>query len=84
MPDRFDTAIVDLGLPDRRGDMLVGELRATRPGLPVVIASGSNTQMLERSLREDSGVATIEKPYTAEQLVGALARLGVAVELKGK
>src|SRR5262249_25069946 len=33
-------AVVDLGLPDRKGDHLVRELRRLFPRVPVVIASG--------------------------------------------
>ena len=33
-------AVVDIGLPDGRGDALALELRKARPGLPIVIATG--------------------------------------------
>ena len=32
--------IVDIGLPDRKGDVLVSEVRAIYPAVPIVIASG--------------------------------------------
>ena len=38
--DDVQVAIIDLGLPDRKGDELVSDLRAMRADLPVVIATG--------------------------------------------
>jgi DNA-binding NarL/FixJ family response regulator len=48
MNDDVCTAIIDIGLPDRRGDALVAEVRAINPSLPIVIASG----YVEEALRE--------------------------------
>jgi two-component SAPR family response regulator len=39
-------AIIDVGLPDRRGDALVAEMRAIKPSLPIVIASGYEEERL--------------------------------------
>ena len=44
-------AIVDIGLPDRKGDVLVGELRALHPQLPIVIATGYDSAELDAALR---------------------------------
>jgi hypothetical protein len=33
-------SIVDVGLPDRPGDELVAEIRAVRPDMPVILATG--------------------------------------------
>ena len=32
--------VADVGLPDRKGDVLAGELRALHPELPIIIATG--------------------------------------------
>ena len=64
----IDAAVIDLGLPDRRGDFLVGELRALYPDLTIVVASGYEAQMRER-FRQDPRVAFLPKPYTPEQLL---------------
>src|SRR3546814_2078739 len=37
---RIDAALIDVGLPDRRGDSLAAELRAMYSQMPIVIASG--------------------------------------------
>ena len=40
IPGGVDAAIVDMGLPDRKGDVLIREMRTLHPTLPVVIATG--------------------------------------------
>lgn len=67
-------AIVDVGLPDRRDDMLVGELRALRPHLPV-IATGYGSAELSRRFAGDPRLALIRKPYTQDDLKTVVGRL---------
>ena len=43
-----DAAIVDMGLPDAKGDDLVREIRAMFPALPIVIASGHDDRDVAR------------------------------------
>lgn len=69
--------IVDLGLPDRSGDQLAGELRALRPELPIVIASGRSERELKERFAGDRRVAVLSKPYTPALLLDALESLGV-------
>ena len=45
-------AIVDIGLPDIKGDVLVGELRARHPDLPIIVASGYDDPALPQTLRQ--------------------------------
>ncbi len=68
-------AIVDIGLPDRKGDLLLGELRALHPQLPVVIATGYDSAELTRRFAADQKVALIRKPYTRDDLKNVAARL---------
>lgn len=69
--------IVDMGLPDRSGDQLAAELRAQRPDLPILIASGRSERELKNSFAADPRVGVLAKPYTASMLIGALSALGV-------
>lgn len=71
----FDAAVVDLGLPDRRGDALVLDLRALQPGLPVLIASGYGEADLDRHLREQGPMSMLGKPYDVASLNVALQAL---------
>ena len=68
-------AIVDVGLPDRRGDVLVGELRALYPQMPIVIATGYDSAELSRRFAGDPRIALIRKPYTQDDLKTVVGRL---------
>jgi PAS domain S-box-containing protein len=65
-------AVVDIGLPDRKGDVLVGELRALHPELPIVIATGYDSAELARRFAADRRIALIRKPYTQDALKAVL------------
>jgi CheY-like chemotaxis protein len=69
---QIDYAIVDLGLPDRRGDVLVSELRVLYPHLPIIIASGYDDKATRDRFRGDQGVSFVRKPYAREDLEEAL------------
>jgi DNA-binding response OmpR family regulator len=70
-------AIVDLGLPDRSGDLLAADMRASHADLPILIASGRSERELKERFSGDQGIAILVKPYTASMLVDALESLGV-------
>jgi two-component system, cell cycle sensor histidine kinase and response regulator CckA len=67
-PRRMDLAIVDVILPEQRGDALAAELRRVRPGLRVLFMSGHTE-------REIGDVATgalgvfLHKPFTPNALL---------------
>jgi CheY-like chemotaxis protein len=71
-------AIIDVGLPDRKGDILVSEIRAHYPSLPIVIASGYEGETLRARFRSDDRIAFLSKPYIEEQLRVVLASLHIA------
>ena len=73
----IDAAIIDVGLPDRKGDVLVAEVRAIYPSMPIVIASGYGEDTLRSLFRADDRIAFLSKPYIAGQLRTALASLHV-------
>jgi CheY-like chemotaxis protein len=70
--DKIDIAIVDLGLPDLKGDILVSELRAFRSELPIIIASGYEDSVMREKLSKDSKMAFVRKPYSREDLEEAI------------
>jgi len=72
----IEAAIIDIGLPDRRGDVLIAELRTMYPSLPLVIASGYG-DMLRNQFPGDDRISVLSKPYTGEQLRAVLASLNV-------
>jgi CheY-like chemotaxis protein len=73
----FAAAIVDLGLPDSKGDALVNELRASYPRLPIIIASGYDKATLQSRFSGQGNMAFLGKPFTAEQLEAAVRGLGL-------
>jgi signal transduction histidine kinase/DNA-binding response OmpR family regulator len=74
----IDAAIIDMGLPDARGDDLVSELRAIYPALPVVISSGYDRAAMHLKFASMKNIEFLTKPYTQLELHAALSRLGVA------
>lgn len=65
-------AVVDIGLPDGRGDALALELRKARPDLPIVIATGYDGTQLDEALRKQARTAVLNKPYDIGQLQAAI------------
>jgi DNA-binding response OmpR family regulator len=65
-------AVVDIGLPDGRGDALALELRKARPGLPIVIATGYGNAHVDAALRKQERTAVLSKPYDIAQLQAAI------------
>jgi CheY-like chemotaxis protein len=83
VPGGVDAAIVDIGLPDRQGDVLIQELRALYPTLPIVLATGQDTTGLARMLRSLEKIALVTKPYTAKDLLNALDSIGIRGNSEG-
>jgi|GEM_PF-1343276 len=73
----IDAVIVDIGLPDRKGDVLAADLRARYPALPIVIASGYDESGFRQQFGNDPGMGFLAKPYDSAQLKNALRALGV-------
>ena len=72
-------AIVDVGLPDATGDVLVKELRAIYPKMPIVVASGHSESTLSDTFKGYERLGFLAKPYSSEGLAAALRSVGVRV-----
>jgi CheY-like chemotaxis protein len=75
---RVDAALIDIGLPDQKGDALAGELRAVHSSLPIVLATGYEAVDLRQRFSGQPLIAFLHKPYSAKQLYAALAAVGIA------
>lgn len=64
-------AIIDMGLPDGRGDTVARELRARSAALPILICTGYDAAALA-AVTMDIDVRIIEKPIDDAALIGAL------------
>jgi CheY-like chemotaxis protein len=78
VPGGVDAVIVDLGLPDRKGDVLISEIRAIYPTLPIVLATGENPSYLRDAFQDQNPIAFVTKPYSASDLIAAVRSLGIA------
>ena len=65
----FDVLVADIGLPDRRGDVLAISLVAKLPHLKVIFATGQG----DGALDAPPSAISIVKPYSVDQLLAALA-----------
>lgn len=78
-PGGYVLAVVDLGLPDMRGEALVGELRGRAGDLPIIVASGYDLGELKEIFTTVTRVALVTKPYDTSALRRALETLGFSV-----
>jgi CheY-like chemotaxis protein len=69
----FRVAVIDVGLPDMRGDDLAAQVRLAHPELGVVLATGYDGGDLRQRFNGDSRVAVLGKPYTERDLREAIA-----------
>jgi DNA-binding response OmpR family regulator len=77
IPGGVDAVVIDLGLPDRPGDVLLRDIRGVFPTIPVVLASGAQEENLTQLAEEHTRIAIVSKPYTAQTLIAALRQLGI-------
>ena len=73
----FDGAVVDLGLPDYGGDVLIREMRALHPSLPVVVASGQGEGAVRDRFKDLARIVVLAKPFSGDELGSALRAAGV-------
>jgi CheY-like chemotaxis protein len=70
-------AIVDIGLPDMRGDALARRIRELSADLPIIMASGYDGVGLKTQFADDPKVAVLSKPYGEQDMARAIASLGL-------
>jgi signal transduction histidine kinase/CheY-like chemotaxis protein len=75
--DSLAAAIIDVGLPDRPGDELVAPLRAMRPGLPVILATGYASEAVRQRFAQDVRTRIMAKPFDPAALLAALEAFGI-------
>ncbi len=70
--ERFAFAVVDFGLPDRDGEDLIADLKALRPDLPIIVASGYAESTLRSLIKTAGAFAFLNKPYDLVSLQAAI------------
>lgn len=73
-------AVVDVGLPDVKGDELARRLKLLAPGLRLIVASGYDAGDLRRRI-DDPEIAVLSKPYGEASLRMTLEGLGYDLPL---
>jgi DNA-binding response OmpR family regulator len=68
---------LDIGLPDKRGDELIKDIRAADKKKPLLVASGEDRAELKSRLSSFGPIAFLDKPYDIERLRKALGELGL-------
>lgn len=73
----FQAAVIDVGLPDESGDVLIREIKALQSDFPIVISTGQMESEVAAPYSRDPRVFALAKPYDAPVLVSALATVDV-------
>ena len=77
VPGGVDAMVIDMGLPDSKGDVLVREVRSIYPSLPIVIATGQGSADMRETFKEVVSLVIVNKPYTSDELKAAIRTLGI-------
>lgn len=72
-PQAVDVLVIDFNMPGPTGLEVAKQLRAVRPDLPVVLASGRVTDAMEVEALAVGVTVILSKPYTAAELSEAVA-----------
>ena len=70
--------VVDMGLPDGRGDEVIARLRQKYKNTPVIITTGYEDAALHQKFHGDRCTTFLSKPYYADQVATALRGMGVS------
>jgi CheY-like chemotaxis protein len=66
----IDAAVLDVLIPEISGDAVAVRLRQANPGLPVILMTGNGDLYAKAS-----GLPVLHKPFTKEELLGAVEQL---------
>jgi two-component system, cell cycle sensor histidine kinase and response regulator CckA len=73
-PNRFEAAILDVMMPEMSGRDCYRALKAIRPELPIIMASGFTDDQLIEEITQDGASAFVKKPFRREELISAIAK----------
>lgn len=79
VPGGVDAVILDIGLPDRKGDELIREIRTLYGSLPILLATGQDAAHLHDRFKDEKKIAFLTKPYSSVDLLGGLRKLGIHI-----
>jgi PAS domain S-box-containing protein len=73
--EEIDLAILDVVMPGVGGREAYEQMRARRPGLRALFATGYNMNTVQADFHLDEGLDLIEKPFSRKDLLRAVQRL---------
>ena len=74
----FGAVVVDIGLPDGRGDDVVTSLRIRHKRTPVIITTGYADPALHAKFDKDDCTKFLSKPYFPDEVADALRGMGIS------
>jgi CheY-like chemotaxis protein len=64
--------LLDIAMPEMRGDELLSILRKMRPDTRVIVSSGFQDGDVREHFSQVEGCSFLPKPYTSEQLLAKI------------
>ena len=74
----YALVFLDIGLPDKRGDELIKDIRGLGAKIPLLVASGEDENALAGRLKSFALIGFLGKPYDPGRLRTALQGLKLA------
>lgn len=71
----YDLVLLDVAMPNMSGTQVYDRLRNSAADLPVIFMTGYRTEELESSLKDDTAVGFLAKPFPLDELRAALDSL---------
>jgi CheY-like chemotaxis protein len=71
----YDMVITDRAMPDLNGDEVARRIKEFSPHMPVLMITGFGSMMKERGEHPEYVDLILNKPYTKDELFGAIAEL---------
>jgi DNA-binding response OmpR family regulator len=71
----YALVLLDLGLPDRRGDDLVRDIRQSHAALPLIVASGEDQTEVTARLKDFAPICFLGKPFDFDGLKNAIGEV---------
>lgn len=72
--ERVDLLLTDIVMPGMAGGEVAAKLRVTQPGQKVLFMSGYSAAIIDRQESKHDVGDLLEKPFTADELLGAVHR----------
>jgi DNA-binding NtrC family response regulator len=71
--EHIDLVIIDMGLSDTNGALILQKLEAIRPGVKVIIISGQEKKRLDHQFEAYPNVSVVQKPFNTFGFLDAVS-----------